>query len=305
VAQLGGERPGASGTIAFRPAIERLRANHGSAGLYDLLAQLDAEPRRFQAELPIIAKTIHAGPVSYASGDATPIFATLPPLRQPARIEESFGWVSMHEQVWLDISRFDHWIEDSVVLRWAHLTARMNRADEADVGRYLGMLLQVPGADRTTTEARQFLRAAGAPTCVWTEARLSESSTSTVLFPTPCGATTTSGTCCRRPAISTFARAICSPAAPCSSRGAPRSPPAEAPIWRPRLPASTSRSAAPSAATHRVAAGRTRPSPGSRRPSSASPPRRASPAGSPELPRRGRRARAVMKAVLKSTAMPR
>lgn len=80
----------------------------------------------------------------------------------------------MPEQVWLDIVRFDHWIEDSVVLRWARLTARMKRADETEAGRYLGMLLQAPEAERTTVEARELPRVRGALTCVWTGARLSE-----------------------------------------------------------------------------------------------------------------------------------
>lgn len=112
--------------------------------------------------------------MTYAGGGTTPIFSFVPPPRRAARVEERFGWVSMPEQIWLDITRFDHWIEDSVVLRWARLTARMNRADEAGAGHYLGMLLQTPGAERTTSEARALLRATGAPVCVWTGVRLSE-----------------------------------------------------------------------------------------------------------------------------------
>lgn len=174
VAQIGGERPGAPKPIAFRATVERLRDRHGSAGLYDILAQLDANPALFQGELRVIADTIRAGPVTYAGGGATPLFAFVPPPRRPARVQERFGWVSMPEQLWLDIARFDHWIEDSVVLRWARLTARMNHADETEAGRYLGMLLQGPEAERTTGEARELLRAGGTPFCVWTGARLNE-----------------------------------------------------------------------------------------------------------------------------------
>jgi SAM-dependent methyltransferase len=156
VAQIGGERPGAPKPMAFRAAVERLHDRHGSAGLYDLLAQLDANPALFQGELRVIADTIRAGPVTYAGGGATPLFAFVRPPRRPAPVEERFGWLSMPEQVWLDIARFDHWIEDSVVLRWARLTARMNRADETEAGRYLGMLLQAPEAEHTTAEDASF-----------------------------------------------------------------------------------------------------------------------------------------------------
>ena len=38
----------------------------------------------------------------------------------------SFGWVVVPEEVWVDLARFEGWVEDAVVLRRAALTAEMN-----------------------------------------------------------------------------------------------------------------------------------------------------------------------------------
>jgi hypothetical protein len=51
IAQIRGEHPSATKPIAFRATIRQLHAAHGAAGLYDILAQLDADPPRFSAPL--------------------------------------------------------------------------------------------------------------------------------------------------------------------------------------------------------------------------------------------------------------
>ena len=55
VAQKHGEHPSKTNFIAFRTTVAELRADHGPTGLYDLLAQLDADPQRFRPRLKIIA----------------------------------------------------------------------------------------------------------------------------------------------------------------------------------------------------------------------------------------------------------
>jgi hypothetical protein len=68
--------------------------------------------------------------------------------------------------VWLDLCRFDHWIEDSIVVRWARLTAEMNAA--GTMAAYLPLLLEGPGDERDTSEVRAFLQSRGAELgCVW------------------------------------------------------------------------------------------------------------------------------------------
>lgn len=81
--------------------------------------------------------------------------------------------MSMPVQAWLNIACFDHWIEDSALLRWARLAAKMNRTDEVDAGRYFG-LPQTPGDERDRTEVRRLLRAGGALVCVWTGVALNK-----------------------------------------------------------------------------------------------------------------------------------
>ncbi|NCC31666.1 MAG: methyltransferase domain-containing protein [Chloroflexia bacterium] len=175
IAQMRGEQPGAHLFLSFRTTIAELQQRHGSAGLYDLLAQLDEHPAQFKRELRVLAHTIKVGPVTYAGGGATPIFAFVPPRRPHARPEDRFGWVAVPESIRLDIARFNHWIEDSVILRWARLTARMNRTGDEHTGQYLGLLLQQPGAERDTREAREILHSAGPLRCVWTGEQLGRS----------------------------------------------------------------------------------------------------------------------------------
>jgi SAM-dependent methyltransferase len=164
IAQIRGETPGSAKPIAFRSAVSDLAARHGAAGLYDVLAQIDADPARFRPALRAIAGAIRDGPVTHA-GTASRVFAHVaaPRGRGVGHIE-GFGWVAVPEPVWIDLSRFEHWIEDSVVVRWARLSAEMNPG--LTMGYILTLLLQGPTAERDTAEARGLL--AGAPReCVW------------------------------------------------------------------------------------------------------------------------------------------
>jgi hypothetical protein len=110
-----------------------------------------------------------------------------------------FGWVAMPEAVWLDISRFDHWIEDSIVVRWARLTAEMNRDGEAELGRYVGLLLQLPGASALPQRPVGSCTPGAHPWSASGAGHPSQRSfTLTIQSPTRSGATTTCGTSCQR-----------------------------------------------------------------------------------------------------------
>ena len=119
-------------------------------------------------ELGVIARTIRVGPVQYSGTGGDPVFGFAKKIPGGA---DPFGWVIVPEPVWLDLVRFDHWIEDSVVMRWAELTAEMNpRFTAADV---LPLLLDAGEDIRDTTLIRQSVRsisdAMGTPIqCVWT-----------------------------------------------------------------------------------------------------------------------------------------
>ena len=120
IAQRRGEVAGGEKPIAFRSTIERLAQEVGPGGLHRLLADLEANPARYEYVLREIAVAIRNGPVAHAGSQATPVFEYVrayPP--GSGGNEKPFGWVVVPEAIWLDISRFHHWIEDSLILRWA------------------------------------------------------------------------------------------------------------------------------------------------------------------------------------------
>ncbi len=169
IAQRRGECPDAPRPLAFRGAIRDLAARFGHNGLYAVLRDLEEQPMRYHGVLKKIADTIRAGPVIHAGtgGPAVFGFSARPGAGDPDPLQGTFGYVVVPEPVWLDISRFDHWIEDSVIMRWAQLTAEMNPA--GSIGAYLPLLLATPGDPRETTEVRRLIGAEGAPwECVWT-----------------------------------------------------------------------------------------------------------------------------------------
>lgn len=169
VAQKRGERP--SGVrIAFRGDIAALATRYTSGGLVALLDDMDEQPEQFFPVLRKIADTVRVGPVQYAGTVGPRLFRHHP---GPSRggLEERFGWVEVPEAVWLDISRFDHWIEDSLILRWAHLTAEMN--PESTARDFIPLLLDDGVTQRSTSEIRKILAEDSEPLeCVWSGARL-------------------------------------------------------------------------------------------------------------------------------------
>lgn len=174
IAQKSGEQGEGAKQILFRGQIRELAGRYGSGGLYALLRQLDEDPRPFLPCLRQIAAAIRLGPVQHAGTNAPRLFRhvrQLPPGLSPAGLERQFGWVAVPEQIWLDISRFDVWIEDSLILRWAALTAQLNPGSEAS--DWVPRLLSRPAAERDTREIREVLStSAGSLHCVWSGNRL-------------------------------------------------------------------------------------------------------------------------------------
>lgn len=172
VAQKRGEGPDSKKQIAFRGVIADLSAEFGPGGQYALLRDLQERPGRYRKPLTVIKNTIKDGPVYY-SGTQTRVFRHEPflPHAPTGRLEGTLGWVAVPEPIWLDISRFNHWIEDSLVLRWAQLTAEMNEAGSA--ADYIPLLLKTVTDQRDTEEVRDLLSSLGTPLqCVWSGADL-------------------------------------------------------------------------------------------------------------------------------------
>lgn len=182
-AQLLGETSG-SKQLRVRRAIGRLAQRFGqdAGGLYSLLRAMDEEPESLRGELAAIAAAIREGPVRYA-GAGSALFGYerevrgLPP--HTRRGEADLGWVVVPQDVWLDLTRFGHWIEQSAVARWAELTARMTSAgpeglSEAALGTAMRHLLAPD--EHAVQETRELLLSSGINIrCVWTGRELGQS----------------------------------------------------------------------------------------------------------------------------------
>ncbi|NPV69881.1 MAG: methyltransferase domain-containing protein [Firmicutes bacterium] len=173
ISQMHGEKPGGKNLISFRRTVQDLAGFFGLDGLYAVLNHIDEEPGLYVASLKRIADAIRWGPVTYAGTKGPRLFRFV--RRLPAQPgdhpgdsgpDDPFGWVVVPQPIWMDISRFDHWIEDSIVVRWAQLTVEMNPG--ITMSEVLPLLLASPGARRGTDEVRQILRAADTGLeCVW------------------------------------------------------------------------------------------------------------------------------------------
>ncbi len=174
ISQVTGSR-----AIGFRSTMFDLANSFGRAGLFAFLSDLDQNPSKYEAHLREVSVTIRKGPITHAGTSNAPVFRYEPNRSRfvSSTMGDSLGWIVVPEAVWLDLVRFNHWIEDSVVLRWAQLTCEMN--PDLTLSEIIPLLLSSLGAERNTSEIRQALqselilqRLGGSPTCVWTGKKL-------------------------------------------------------------------------------------------------------------------------------------
>jgi SAM-dependent methyltransferase len=169
IAQTWGEAPGSSKRIAFRADIHGVAAENGSGGLWSVLRDIQLDHRKHFNCLRKIARTIRLGPVTYAGGGQNPAFqyADNAAGMTPFETSSPFGWIRVPESIWLDISRFDTWIEDSIIMRWAALSAEMNPGES--MAKFIPYLVSSPGDQRDTSAIRDILLNYAEPIhCVWT-----------------------------------------------------------------------------------------------------------------------------------------
>ncbi|MFZ5826721.1 MAG: methyltransferase domain-containing protein [Bacillota bacterium] len=167
VAQKRGERPGSEKQITFRRMVERLSETYTPGGLHALLQDIEEGPERFRQPLKKIRDAIKDGPIRHA-GTHSRVFdyRGIVARGRDDLFGGRFGWMAVPESIWLDISRFNHWIEDSLILRWAQLTAEVNPGSTA--ADYIPLLLKTVTDERETAEVRGLLTSLGTPLqCVW------------------------------------------------------------------------------------------------------------------------------------------
>jgi len=169
IAQIRGESLICGKPIAFRETIQELSTLFGPQQLWYILQDMDGNAQKYFPALRKIAQTIEKGPVTYAGTKRAPIFKFYKKYHGTVidPIFDSLGWIGVPESIWLDICRFNHWIEDSVIMRWGELSASMNPGKTID--QIIPYLLSTPGDERDTSIIRSMLLRNNLPMeCVWT-----------------------------------------------------------------------------------------------------------------------------------------
>ena len=178
--QRGGER---NRSIAFRKPLRELITLFSSQGGLSGFAQ-DYRNQRLggsaavlaDAAFNAIANTIVVGPVHYTGGalDNEERFFSFRG-RRTARgrcstasgLETSLGEILVPAPVWKEMCLIGYWVSESIVLRWAELTADMaeKRVQPAEV---VERLLVRPDAEREVITARKAYAGLDDLRCVWT-----------------------------------------------------------------------------------------------------------------------------------------
>ena len=189
VAQLGGEGPRSGSQLAFRAAlVELTRAYPGGNGVLTFRAALrqgslgDATPL-LAAAAGRIRDAIRDGPVVHAGGAMERrMFGYVGgPLRPPgarwtaSALANSPAGVLVEPRIWRELSLMGHWIEGSLVMRWArHTTEMCGSNGQLELGDAAALLVGRPDAERETLEAREAYLRVPDLRCVWTDRRLSK-----------------------------------------------------------------------------------------------------------------------------------
>lgn len=110
-----------------------------------------------------LVTAIRTGPVKYAG-------------RSSGRqlFEYADGHVLVEEALWQELSLMSHWIEDSLVVRWAGLSRQLAEAGgsatpQRVMEQTLRILLTPADAERETDVARNVYQQVGADRCVWSD----------------------------------------------------------------------------------------------------------------------------------------
>lgn len=143
------------------------------------LAVLEASSSKTSSELSKLIQslknTIKKGPVAYSGIGESKIFGYVSKLdasvyRELRDAKDDFVTVPIN--VWRDMILFGHWIEDSLIVQWAELSAKLNQ--DAQISRHFDLLTKnIQGAERTTLLIRKLLKNTTVH-CVWSGKKLDE-----------------------------------------------------------------------------------------------------------------------------------
>lgn len=164
--------------IAFRASLRNLIQAYGAAGLDSLY--VDYKSVRLPAHVSglldrtmnSLANTIVRGPVTFTGG-ANVVFKFEGKAQASGRCGDpvsacaSLGQILVPVPVWREMCLIGHWIEESLIIRWAELTHEITDK-QVSVQKVIEQLLIVPSPERDVGFARKIFNETPDLTCVWT-----------------------------------------------------------------------------------------------------------------------------------------
>ena len=169
--------------IAFRTPLLDLIGHYFRSGGLTSFAQDYRHERLPGPAVPLadaalnkIANTIVAGPVQYAGGalEGEERFFSFRGRRQargrcttPSGLQAFLGEILLPAPVWKEMCLIGYWVSESLVLRWAKLTAEMSE-DRLEVAEVVDKLLVRPKPERDIETAQKVYTGLSDLRCVWT-----------------------------------------------------------------------------------------------------------------------------------------
>ncbi len=150
--------------VAFRKPLEALidfYRSRGGLSAFTLQFRNGLIPKEAQKIVKNLVsslrRTIWGQPVRYAGGGED--FSILGYNKQNQH-------VVIPAEIWQELCLMGTWIQDATILRWAELTARINK-NEIKASQVIDCLLTTPIQERDVSAAKSFYDSLGSKECVW------------------------------------------------------------------------------------------------------------------------------------------
>lgn len=143
------------------------------------LLVLEASKSRQDKELEKLIRkvkhTIKVGPVTYSGLGESKIFNYVSQLDASVYKElqsEKDDFVVVPIGIWRDLNLFSHWIEDSLIVQWAELSAKLNK--DPHISKHFDLLTKsIQGSERTTNAIRKLFKNQTV-FCTWSGKKLND-----------------------------------------------------------------------------------------------------------------------------------
>ncbi|MFO7730648.1 MAG: HNH endonuclease domain-containing protein, partial [Spirochaetia bacterium] len=172
IPQMRGEKSKGSRFIAFRKNLQQLTDEYRElGGIEEFVFQRD-EGRLKDRSSVLLKQTTEKvkdairQPIFYTGGGAS--------ADKPFTYSSSYETVVLAAELWRELILLGHIIADTLILRWAELTADISKG-EVPISQMVELLLQNIEPGRNVADARQVYRHASHLECVWTGKTLTQS----------------------------------------------------------------------------------------------------------------------------------